>query len=266
MSFKVNDIKISDDPMLGKTGVYKITNTTNGKVYYGSASETFSGRWKDHIKDLKGGRHHNKHLQHAWYKYGPDVLEFSILLICQPDLCVYYEQFYIDMCFDEGSYCYNADPEAQNILGSHRSIATSIKISQALKGKKLSEEHKQALSIAKKGKYVGEDNPSYGRKLTEEEKEHLRQLNLGKKLTEEHKKKLIEANTGENHYLYGKHMPPETKKKLSQSKIMFGIEQVNEIRMEYEGGQYTQQQLADKYNTNTSTIRNVIHGRRGYEF
>ena len=63
------------------TGVYQIKNIVNGKIYIGSASSKFgfNSRWSRHVFDLKNGKHHSKHLQSSWDKYGSDKFKFEIL-------------------------------------------------------------------------------------------------------------------------------------------------------------------------------------------
>ena len=60
------------------SGVYKITNTINGKFYIGSSYD-IEGRWDCHKKCLKGNYHNNPKLQHAWNKYGQNAFIFEIL-------------------------------------------------------------------------------------------------------------------------------------------------------------------------------------------
>lgn len=43
------------------SGIYVITNMTNNKKYVGQAGDIY-WRWKHHKSDLRGNRHHNKHL------------------------------------------------------------------------------------------------------------------------------------------------------------------------------------------------------------
>ena len=73
-------------------------------------------------------------------------------------------------------------------------------MSEAAKGKTLSEETKKKIGEAKKG----ERHPLYGKHHTEDVK---------RKMSEAHKGK----NAGEKHYLYGKHISTETKRKISDS-------------------------------------------------
>src|SRR4051812_29221359 len=56
--------------------IYKITNTTNGKVYFGQTKRTVKRRWAQHVYRLRHGTHSNAHLQSAWNHYGEST--FSV--------------------------------------------------------------------------------------------------------------------------------------------------------------------------------------------
>lgn len=58
---------------------------------------------------------------------------------------------------------------------------------------------------------------SFGRVLSEETKEKLRQANLGKKHSLETRKKMSESRKGKNSPMYGKHLSDETKQKISDA-------------------------------------------------
>ena len=62
------------------SGIYYIRNTLNNKLYIGS-SKNISNRIKHHSWQLNSNRHHNKHLQKSWNKYGEDNFEFGIIEI-----------------------------------------------------------------------------------------------------------------------------------------------------------------------------------------
>lgn len=58
--------------------IYKIINTTNGKFYVGSTTDTRE-RFRVHRKRLRNNKHHATHLQAAWNKYGEDAFVFHIV-------------------------------------------------------------------------------------------------------------------------------------------------------------------------------------------
>lgn len=50
-------------------GIYKIVNTATGQCYVGQ-SQRVKKRLKEHFRLLRGNKHTNTHLQHAYNKYG----------------------------------------------------------------------------------------------------------------------------------------------------------------------------------------------------
>ena len=60
-------------------GIYQIRNVINGKVYIGSTIRNFKVRWKEHRSELRSNRHHSRHLQNAWNKYGESNFSFEIV-------------------------------------------------------------------------------------------------------------------------------------------------------------------------------------------
>lgn len=86
-------------------GVYKITNTVNGKFYIGS-SNNIKNRWRQHKSSLNDGNHGNVHLQNAWNKYGGQNFEFEILEECDQKDQFEREQFYLNELnpFDDNGY------------------------------------------------------------------------------------------------------------------------------------------------------------------
>lgn len=63
-------------------GIYKITNTVNGKFYIGS-SKNIPTRIKRHFYELKRGCHHSAHFQSAYNKYGKTAFIHEVLLECE---------------------------------------------------------------------------------------------------------------------------------------------------------------------------------------
>lgn len=50
------------------TGIYKITNSINNKIYIGSAINIYR-RFVTHNHLLRNNKHFNSHLQSSWNKY-----------------------------------------------------------------------------------------------------------------------------------------------------------------------------------------------------
>lgn len=60
-------------------GVYAIRCKSNGKAYVGSTRRTFERRIRDHLKDLRLGRHTCRELQAIYDRCGTDDLQIEIL-------------------------------------------------------------------------------------------------------------------------------------------------------------------------------------------
>lgn len=93
------------------------------------------------------------------------------------------------------------------------------KISNTLKGRKLSEETKLKCSLAKKGKKPN----NFGKKLSKEQREKLSKLRMGrvsgmkgKRHSKETIDKMRAIHTGENNAFYGKKHTEETRKKIGE--------------------------------------------------
>jgi len=66
-----------------ETGIFRITNTANGKIYLGS-SLNLHGPLNKHAFMLKMGSHINKALQADWNKCGADAFAFEIVEKVKP--------------------------------------------------------------------------------------------------------------------------------------------------------------------------------------
>jgi group I intron endonuclease len=87
------------------TGIYKITNIKNGKIYIGSSSD-MDRRKYEHFNDLANNIHVNKHLQNAYNLDGKDNFIFSIIELCNKNDLLIREQSYLDTLtpFRENGY------------------------------------------------------------------------------------------------------------------------------------------------------------------
>lgn len=73
--------------------IYKIINKYTGRIYIG-ATRNFKKRKKDHLLELKSGRHKNILMQRDCNKYGIDGFSFDIIL--ENEDCFSVEQDYIN--------------------------------------------------------------------------------------------------------------------------------------------------------------------------
>lgn len=76
------------------TGIYKITNIKNGKVYVGKANDIVS-RWSEHRRDYKKEKFKKKHLYLAFRKHGIENFKFEVLQECKEEELNMLEKSYI---------------------------------------------------------------------------------------------------------------------------------------------------------------------------
>jgi group I intron endonuclease len=133
-----------------KPGIYRITNTVNGKIYFGQSNK-IRARWTKHKSKLNKNVHPNAHLQNAWNKHGVDAFICEVLVYCSVDYLQNMEQVVLDLHASE-DYCYNIGLDADNPMrGLKMTDEQRKKISEAKKGSTLSEEHRNKISDSLRG-------------------------------------------------------------------------------------------------------------------
>lgn len=228
--------------MSKETGwIYSITNNVNGKRYIGLTRD-LKDRWYRHKRKLNKGIHKNEHLQNAFNKYGKSCFEFKVLesnipqrLLCQK------EKEYINK--------FNAFKEGYNrTTGGERdyslSDSTKNKLSKIFKGQNSSANKispKEGLEIFKK---------YHNSKLTYSD------------LAEEYS--LCEftiSNIVTCKHWSTKHLNLE-KPEITQAKKHSNLDMETgaKILKEYQEKDVKYKYLAKKYNTNPSTIGEIVRG------
>ncbi|HVY53957.1 MAG TPA: GIY-YIG nuclease family protein [Gammaproteobacteria bacterium] len=104
------------------SGIYKIINLINGKFYIGS-SKNIDERWRIHKVYLIRNKHHSRHLQSSWNKYGADAFEFHIIEYCEKEKLIEREQYYLDTL----KPIYNSSPTARSPLGTKHTKEFKLK-------------------------------------------------------------------------------------------------------------------------------------------
>lgn len=120
---------VQDSKIVYKSGIYKIINTINNRIYIGSAFN-LNGRKSEHFSTLRKNKHRNSKLQNSYNKYGDENFLFEIIERCDKSILLEREQYYIDTLKPFFNIC---------------------KIAGNTAGRKVSDSAKLKMSIAKKG-------------------------------------------------------------------------------------------------------------------
>jgi group I intron endonuclease len=142
-------------------GIYGIRNKINGKMYVGQ-SVNVSNRFIRHKTLLKHNKHYNRHLQNSYNKHGLEQFEFIILEKCEERLLDLREQHWIDN--HDKSELYNHELFIEDRSGCRNSFY----------GKHHTAKTKKKMSSLKNGIYNGADNPNFGNRWSESQKNHMR--------------------------------------------------------------------------------------------
>lgn len=178
------------------SGIYTITNISNGKIYVGQAINVFS-RWTEHKCSLRNNYCENGRLQNAWNKYGESSFIFEVLVECEKEFLSSEEHYWATILnTHHRDFGYNLRPthpegKVNRRKGFKMSEETKAKIftqgradkiASSKKGIPRSQETKDKLSKYWKEKYVnGEVNPMQNRTQSQETKDKIRKQRLGKK-------------------------------------------------------------------------------------
>lgn len=145
--------------MINRSGIYKITCTTNGRSYVGSAVKV-RARWALHTHQAEKNKHHSKHFQRAWNKHGRDAFKFEILLVCDKSDLLMYEQRAIDVLKPK----FNMTPVAGSTLGLKHSAEQNKANSERCKAIHGTPEARARMSEQALARY---NDPEYRARMTE---------------------------------------------------------------------------------------------------
>jgi group I intron endonuclease len=241
-----------------KMGIYKITNTQNGKFYIGSSKDV-DRRWWEHKNDLNKKAHINTKLQNAWNFYGENQFKFEIIEeIIDEKLLLEREQHYLNV-FEpyRNGIGYNI---AQNSCGGDNFTHNPNK-----------ENIRQQLSEL----YSGENNPMFGKKhndnsLLKQKQKAIGRFSLnwfidkygmvaGNKMYEERRQKLSSRtiNYKYDNKVTGKKLGPmKDERRLNISKSKNHIKQIKtELYNDIKSDTFTVKELSIKYKLSETTIK-----------
>lgn len=171
------------------TGIYKIINTINNKIYIGQTND-FEKRIKQHKFCKK-----RKPLYLAFLKYGIDNFNFEMIEECAIADLDEREAFYLNLYKSyERELGYNlARRPGLNNRGCKFSPETISRMRLSQLGKKATEETKLKQSLAKRG----EKHPNWGKKMPKEFGEKISKIlkAQNRQLTQDHIDKISAANS-----------------------------------------------------------------------
>lgn len=151
--------------------IYKIENLLNGKCYIGQTIRPLNERLGEHLR-------HSSYIGRALNKYG--IENFDIREI---DAASTIEELNKKEIYYINEYN-TIKPHGYNLCGGGGNTT----------GFRHSEMSKQKMSKTKKGKYLKEDNPFYGKKHTEETRQKMKEAWKTRVVSEAHKEKLKQAH------------------------------------------------------------------------
>jgi len=267
-----------------KSGIYQIRNLNNGKIYVGSGAN-LDYRFRKHGEMLRCSGHYNIHLQRSWNKHGEDAFVFEVLITCHPTMLIWYEQQFLDQWKPEfnilptaGSWLnHRHTSDAKQKMSEALRGPEQLTQRERMQGNKLcvglqhSAETKRKMSKVRLGKPI----PSLrGRKLSEQHRQNIsrglnravtegrREIRSGHTLSEEHKQKISKSLMG-NQYCLGKRwtLSEEQKRRGEQvgcSKLT--EEDVIAIRARLATGE-TREAIAADYPVCNANIGAIKQGR-----
>jgi group I intron endonuclease len=221
--------------------IYKILNTANGKFYVGSTMNTRE-RFRNHRKMLRSNKHHCKHLQASWNKYGEQTFIFHIVETVpeEQSLQAAEDRWLTDHvgkphCYNTGYFSdapwRGAPKEIHPQFGKPKSEETKQAIAGTLKefyaedpnnhprrGKKHTEEARRkmsegiraAVAAGRAGKFIPSEETR--KKMSESQKGNKNAL--GYKRTEAEREAIRQRTLGNQHWL-GRSHTAETRAKTS---------------------------------------------------
>jgi group I intron endonuclease len=209
---------IISEGVAARGGVYIIRHVATNRVYVGSSRE-IERRWRVHQSYLARAKHDNGHLRNAWKKYGSDAFSFEVIEELDEDdprSLIEVEQYWIDSIPSE--QLFNIAKKAgrppgrsgpwpdemreqirRALIGHPTSDETRAKIGAKSRGRKTPpwtperrEKHAQIM------RECAQRNPSKntGKRLSDEQKEKIRQAAKARIVPEETRERLRRVNIG----------------------------------------------------------------------
>lgn len=263
------------------SGVYAITSG-DGRRYIGSAVD-LKKRWREHWRGLEEGRHHSRFMQRAWRKRGRRDFQFTVILLCDRENLLEYEQ----ACLDAFKPEYNTVSVAGSQLGYRHTHETRRKLSESrrrnpsswMKGKKHSPESLEKMSAGRKGKGGGLRSPEWreaigrahkGRVISQGQRAKISETLKGHKQSPEQIAKRVEKLRGRKMpagfaeaaalRMRGVKLPPTHCESIGKSKAKLTDDQVRRIRVLRAEG-FSRKDLAIQFDIDAASITHIVNLR-----
>jgi group I intron endonuclease len=233
MIFKIECI------LKNESGIYKISNSINDKIYIGSAVN-LSARFRRHKHHLLKNNHHSPILQSHVNKYGIETLSFELIETCDKSELLTKEQQYLTELQPVFNICLSVKNSRLGIKMPEEAIKKAVEtkrnngtfkrisaiISERNKGNKnmTGKKHSDETKIKIGAKSIGRKNKGskhfLGKKHSHETKKKIsikamgNKRNLGRILSEETKLKISKANKGKTHV-----QKQETRNKIRETML-----------------------------------------------
>jgi group I intron endonuclease len=197
-----------------KPGIYKITNTMNGRVYIGQAKELKS-RWNDYRRQLPTGKGHNRFLCNDYLKClkevgNDDFLVFTVVEVLEgstKEQRNQKEEHYIAEHWDKQHMCYNfqtTTPSKERSCQSLQPMQTREKLSAASKAAWQSTAYRTSqLARLQKRWNDPEEKKKLSQRMKEQWQEEGRKEKYGKKISD------MWTDPAKREVLLGKLVTPE---------------------------------------------------------
>jgi group I intron endonuclease len=226
--------------------IYKITNKINNKIYIGKSKHPHT-RWKVHKTLSRGdsstysGRQHYFHK--AIKKYGEENFHFEIIDNCELESIAFEkESFYIEK-YKTNIVKYGKNTQGYNLTDG----------GEGPTGYKHTDEAKQKMSQNHNYKY-GEEHHLYGTGHAEETKRRMSDEAIASGKSVGNKNPMF-GKTGILSPGYGRKGDKHPNTKISDFDLII-------LKQEIKSGNFTLQELADKYGVSIALISNIKNNKR----